>query len=109
MKQPTGVAKHNCRFAPSRLYFFSVRAKLHLAFSTFYPIFRGMAVSARLLLWMGAGALGLFAFILILSKVARTIVRESLGFPAERSEITYTEAAPLAEKRSRNSRNVRAK
>jgi len=65
---------------------------------------------ARLLLFIGAGALGVLVLILAFSKVARTIVKESLGFPAESSEINYTRSSTSEpEEKIAKRRRVQAK
>jgi len=51
-----------------------------------------MDVSVRLLMFIGAGVLSVLVLILAFSKVARTIVKESLGFPSERSDIIYSKS-----------------
>jgi hypothetical protein len=53
-----------------------------------------MLIGEKVLISIGAGALLLVVLVIVFSRVARAIVRESLGFPSSRSEISYSQGSP---------------
>jgi hypothetical protein len=58
------------------------------------PIKVSMLIAEKILISIGAGALLLVVLVIAFSKLARVIVRESLGFPSSRSEISYSQGSP---------------